>query len=47
MKYDYCEIHPALLLGAIGATVIMVNHNNNSRNILFYTVFSNFWFEFF
>ena len=35
MNYNYCEIHPALLLGAIGTTVTMVNHNNNSRNILF------------
>ncbi len=35
MEYSHCEIHPALLLGIIGTTVTMLNHNNNSRNILF------------
>ena len=36
VRYDYCEIHPSVLLGEIATNVPSINHNQGPRNIFQY-----------
>jgi DNA-directed RNA polymerase II subunit RPB2 len=36
-KYNYCEIHPSLLLGAVVTNIPFCNHNQGPRNIFQYS----------
>jgi len=34
-RYTHCEIHPSVVLGAVGQNIPMLNHNQAPRNIFF------------